>query len=165
MNSLRDIPLFSSIDESLEKRYSQRCEWKDYKEHELVFGDDPGSRDLRCVVSGRVRVMIEISVGKQIILGEMGEGEFFGEIAAIDDDARSARVTTLSPCRICIVPQRIFQTLLWESRDINFAILRVLTKRIRLLNSKLAEQFFLPPGLRLCAEILRLSSSDIARQN
>jgi CRP/FNR family cyclic AMP-dependent transcriptional regulator len=165
MNSLRDLTLFASIDESANEKYSDTCEWKQYDEHELIFDEDDSSRDLRCVVSGRVRVISQIGVGKQLLLDELGEGEFFGEIAAIDNEMRSANVTTLSKTELCIVPQRIFQRLLWDSREVNFEILRVMTKRIRTLNTRLAEQFFLQPKHRLYVEILRLSEPSYVQDN
>ena len=160
MKSLRDIPLFSAIDENLSDKYSKRCEWKEYQENELIFDAADDSKDLLCVISGRVRVINYVAVGKQVFLGEIGAKGFFGEIAAIDNEARTANVTALTKTELCIIPQRVFQSLLWESRETNFEILRVLVKRIRKLNASVAEQSFLQPKYRIYIELLRLSETS-----
>ena len=87
----------------------------------------------------------------------MGQGEFFGELAAIDDELRSANVTTLNRSQICIMPRKIFLELISTSQDVNLQVMRVLAKRIRTLNYRLAEQSFLQAKHRLYAELLRLS--------
>jgi len=145
------------MEKGMGESYAKSCIWKEYGEHELVIDEDDETKDLRCVVSGKVRIISRIAVGKEVILGEMGDGEFFGEIAAIDDESRSATVTTLTRTKICIVPQKIFHDILCNSKEVNFSVLKVLTKRVRSLNFRLAEQSFLQAKHRLYAEILRLS--------
>ena len=152
------------MDPALGEQYAKSCIWKEYGEHELIIDEDDETRDLRCVISGKVRIISRIAVGKEVILGEMGEGEFFGEIASIDDETRSATVTTLVRTRICIVPQKIFHDILCDSQEVTFAVLRVLTQRVRQLNFRLAEQSFLQAKHRLYAEILRLSKPRMGHQ-
>ena len=164
METLCDIPLFSSMDAKLGEQYAKSCIWKEYNEHELIIDEDDATRDLRCVISGKVRIISRIAVGKEVILGEMVDGEYFGEIAAIDDETRSATVTTLTRTKLCIVPQKIFHQILCDSREVNFAVLRVLTHRVRALNFRLAEQSFLQAKHRLYAEILRLSKPRMGHE-
>lgn len=164
METLCDIPLFSAMDEKLGEQYGKSCLWKEYGENELVIDEDDETKDVRCVVSGRVRIINRIAIGKEVILGEMKDGDFFGEISAIDDETRSATVTTLMRTKICIVPQKIFHEILCDSREVNFAVLRVLTNRVRRLNFRLAEQSFLQAKHRLYAEIVRLSKPRMGHQ-
>jgi CRP/FNR family transcriptional regulator, cyclic AMP receptor protein len=157
MDSLSKIPLFGALDTALSERYARGCFWKDYEPHELVIDVDDETTDVRFVLSGKVRIIHRIAVGKEVILGEMGEGEFFGEIAAIDGSARSANVTTLTRSRICIMAQKHFLQILRESPDISLQVLRLLARRNRELNMRLAEHSFLQAKHRLYSELLRLS--------
>ncbi len=157
MENLRDIPLFNSLSEEEGERYGKSCLWKDYEANELVIDIDEETTDVRFVVSGLVRVINRFSIGKEVILGEMDPGHFFGELAAIDGETRSANVTTLYKSRICIVPQRLFLEFINERPEISLKVMQVLTKRIRTLNMRLAEQSFLQAKHRLYAELLRLS--------
>ncbi len=157
MDTLTKIPLFEDIDQTLSDRYARNCFWKEYGPHELVIDVDDETTDVRFVLSGKVRIIHRISVGKEVILGEMNEGEFFGEIAAIDDEPRSANVTTLTRSRICIMPQRCFLEIMQEAPEVGLKIMRLLADRVRQLNTRLAEHSFLQAKHRLYSELLRLS--------
>ena len=105
MDNLCNIPFFSSLDEKLGEEYAKQCIWKEYDENELVIDIDEETSDVRFVISGLVRIISRLSIGKEVILGEMGPGDFFGELAAIDGQTRSANVTTLYKSRLCIIPK------------------------------------------------------------
>ena len=162
MQDLSDIPLFSSLTPEQSERYGRSCSWRDYGEHELVIDIEDDSTDVRFIVSGSVRIIIRMSVGKEVILGEMGEGAFFGEISAIDNSPRSANVTTLTRSRICTMPAKVFRTILAEVPEIAMQILQMLASRVRSLNMRLAEHSFLQAKHRLYSELLRLSKPRVA---
>ncbi len=157
MENLSDIPLFSSLDPDEGERLGRSCLGKDYEAHELVIDIDEETTEVRFVISGEVRIINRFAVGKEVILCEMVPGDFFGELAAIDNEMRSATVTTLTKTRICIVPQKIFLELISKHNEISMEVLKVLTQRVRTLNMRLAEQSFLQAKHRLYAELLRLS--------
>jgi CRP/FNR family cyclic AMP-dependent transcriptional regulator len=157
MQSLNEIPLFSDMEETMSQRYARSCFWKEYDEFELVIEFEDKSTEVRFLLSGSVRIIHRIAVGKEVILGEMGPGDFFGEISAIDDEARSANATTLTRARICVMPQKVFMEILEKDPVVNRKVLRVFTQRIRSLNLRLAEHSFLQAKHRLYSELLRLS--------
>ena len=157
MQTLTEIPLFKDMEPAVAERYARSCFWKDYDEFELVIDVEDETTDVRFLLSGSVRILHRIAVGKEVILGEMGAGDFFGEIAAIDSEYRSANATTLTRTRICIMPQKIFMEILEKDHGVNCKVLKVLTQRIRFLNLRLAEHSFLQAKHRLYSELLRLS--------
>ncbi|GIL01451.1 MAG: catabolite gene activator [Alphaproteobacteria bacterium] len=157
MQTLSNIPLFSDLPQELSERYARSCFWKDYDPHELIIDVEDETTDVRFVISGKVRIIHRITVGKEVILNEMGDGEFFGEIAAIDGWPRSANVTTITRSRICIMPQRVFLDILAESPGVSLQVMKMLARRVRELNMRLAEHSFLQAKHRLYSELLRLS--------
>ena len=157
MESLKEIPLFSSLSDEEGLRYGKSCLWKDYDAHELVIDIDEKTTDVRFVVSGLVRVINRIAVGKEVILDEIEPGQFFGELAALDNESRSANITALYKSRICIVSQKLFLEILEHRPEIALKVMRVLSSRIRSVNMRLAEQSFLQTKHRLYAELIRLS--------
>ena len=157
MENLKEIPLFSSLSAEDGERIGKNCLWKNYDAHELVIDIDEETTDVRFVVTGQVRIISRLAIGKEVILGEMNEGDFFGELSAIDGESRSANVTTMVNSRICIVPRTVFLDLICGNKEINLNVMRVLTTRIRTLNQRLAEQSFLQAKHRIYAELIRLS--------
>ena len=157
MESLSQIPLFSKVPLAAIENYSKNCTWRRYEENELVIDFDDDSRGVRFIISGHVRIILRIATGKEVILAEMRDGEFFGEIAAIDDEGRSANVTAISRSQMCNMPQKVFLEMLDKFPCVNTGVMKTLASRCRTLNTRLAEHCFLQTKHRLYSELLRLS--------
>ena len=164
MDSLSQIPLFKGVDAATIDRQSMRCAWRSYEENELIIDYEDDSRDVRFIIDGKVRIILRIATGKEVILTEMREGEFFGEIAAIDEEGRSANVTALNRTRICSMPQSVFIEMVETQPSVNRAVMKILATRCRVLNSRLAEHCFLQTKHRLYTELLRLSRPRLGHE-
>ncbi|MFD0916973.1 Crp/Fnr family transcriptional regulator [Pseudahrensia aquimaris] len=164
MQSLSAFSLFSELDETHIQALDQRCTWRSYEPNELVIDFEEDTRDVRFLTVGWVRIILRIATGKEMILTEMKDGEFFGEIAAIDNHSRSANVTALSKCQLCIMPQNVFLELLDSHRSVNRSVMSILASRVRSLNTRLAEHSFLQTKHRLYCELLRLSKPRMGHE-
>ena len=164
MDSLSQIPLFKGVDDATIERQSMRCAWRSYEENELIIDYEDDTRDVRFIIDGKVRIILRIATGKEVILTEMREGEFFGEIAAIDEEGRSANVTALNRTRICAMPQSVFIEMVETQPSVNRAVMKTLATRCRDLNSRLAEHCFLQTKHRLYTELLRLSRPRLGHE-
>jgi CRP-like cAMP-binding protein len=77
------------------------------------------------ILDGRVRVQVP---GRNV---ELGSGEFFGEMALIDGEPRSATVVSLTEVYAMIIPRTKFLKLLEAEPKISLAIMATLTRRLR----------------------------------
>jgi CRP/FNR family cyclic AMP-dependent transcriptional regulator len=156
MQTLARVPFFKDSELDFEK-FDRRCAWKRYDEGEIVVDFEDSSSDVYFIISGDVRILIRTQAGKEIILGEMKGGQFFGELAAIDDTARSANVTAMTNAEMCIMPATVFKEAVHSSPAIADRLLKLLTNRIRELNARLTEHSIFDVKHRLYSELLRLS--------
>ena len=156
-NTLTQIPLFRNLDEGTLRSYDTRVRWAKFEENELVIDYDDNTNDVYFMISGQVRVLYRTITGKEVILGEMGPGQFFGELSAIDGVGRSANVTALNRSQVCIISGPVFMELVTQNASVCRQILTILATRIRFLNTRLAEHSFLQTKHRLYAELIRLS--------
>ncbi|MBE7201464.1 MAG: cyclic nucleotide-binding domain-containing protein, partial [Parafilimonas terrae] len=92
MARLGTIPFFKDPGIEL-STYEPRCHWRRFDENEVLVDFDDISTDVYFIASGEVRILNRTQSGKEVILGEMRGGAFFGELAAIDGIGRSANVT------------------------------------------------------------------------
>jgi CRP/FNR family transcriptional regulator, cyclic AMP receptor protein len=157
MGTLADIALLRPLGPALLCDLETRCAFGRHEANELIIDYDDTSTDVYFVLSGKVRILYRAGTGKEVILGELGAGEFFGELAAIDGLPRSASVTALCRSELCLMPGAVFIGLMGGPTDFNRGVLRLMSSRIRSLNARLAEQAFLQARYRLFAELLRLS--------
>jgi AAA family ATP:ADP antiporter len=78
------------------------------------------------VVKGRVKVH-----DGDTILAEIGEGSFFGELAALSPEPRSASISGIIPTRLLIIEQEALINFIKSNLDAGMAIISVLCMRIR----------------------------------
>ena len=157
MGGIGDIKLFASLGEENAKRFAPTLTWRTVPANELVIDMDDASNDVLFVVNGSVRVIHRAADGKQVILGELGPGSMFGEMAAIDGIPRSASVTTLRASQIGSMRGAAFMEVLAAEPEVCRTVLNILVGRIRSLNQQLTEHAYLTAVERLYAELLRLS--------
>jgi CRP-like cAMP-binding protein len=121
----------------------------------LDFGD--ATDDVFLVAEGAVRVVVRTPLGQELILGELGAGELFGEMAAICGAPRAASVTALHPTRLCRLPAAAFLDVALRSPPVGLRVMRTLAERLRLQDERALERVALPVQPRLAAELLRMS--------
>ncbi|MGP0061307.1 MAG: Crp/Fnr family transcriptional regulator [Beijerinckiaceae bacterium] len=157
MQTLARVPFFRDVTDLDFERYDRRCNWRRYDDGEIVVDYEDATSDVYFIIAGEVRVLIRTSAGKEIILGEMRAGQFFGELAAIDGLKRSANVTALTRSELCIMPANVFREVIGASKTTCDCILRLLTGRVRELNARLAEHSIFDLKHRLYSELLRMA--------
>jgi CRP/FNR family transcriptional regulator, cyclic AMP receptor protein len=157
MAGLADIALLRPLGAACLGALEARCSFVRHEANELVIDFDDLSSDVYFVLSGKMRILYRAGTGKEVILGELGAGEFFGELSAIDGQPRSANVTALHRSELCLMPGPVFDELV-DVPVFNRCLLKLLSGRIRALNARLAEHAFLQVKYRLYAELIRLSA-------
>jgi CRP/FNR family transcriptional regulator, cyclic AMP receptor protein len=157
MHTLAQVPFFKDVADLDFEWFDRRCNWRRYKAGEIIVDYEDESSDVYFIISGEVRILIRTLAGREIILGEAKAGQFFGEMAAIDGAKRSANVTALTNSEVCVMPTKVFWEVIFSSPTACQRILRLLTGRIRELNSRLSERSIFDLKHRLYSELLRIS--------
>ncbi|WP_104736007.1 sigma 54-interacting transcriptional regulator [Hanstruepera ponticola] len=123
---LSNIPIFSEVNKESLKHLSIVLEEETFRKNKLVFEKDSIGEYMYIIVSGSVKVH-----EKDHVFGHMHAGECFGEYALIDNNKRSAFITTLEDTTVLKINREHFFKLI--SNDIGFSqgILSVLIKRHR----------------------------------
>jgi CRP-like cAMP-binding protein len=151
------IPFFEGLSPDAAEGFARGCAWKRFEQGELVVDFEDCSTDVYFIVSGEVRVLMRGAGGKEMIFGDLGAGQFFGEMAAIDGAKRSANVTASTKVELCIMPASVFKSVIFSSSTICERLLTLMTTRLRASNARLFERSVLDLRHRLYAELLRLA--------
>lgn len=153
---LSRFPMFREVEAALLAEASRQARWRRAQPGEAVIDYDDNSDEVFLIISGTVRIAIHSASGQEVILGELGAGEIFGEMAAIDGLSRSANVTAVHSSLLCCLPRGTFLDLVLKTPSAGLLLLRLLTGRLRLLDARNVELAVLPVRHRLVAELLRL---------
>jgi CRP/FNR family transcriptional regulator, cyclic AMP receptor protein len=149
------MSLLKDVDAAVAQHYRQRISQSTYEPGALVLDFDDSSSDVFFIDSGAVRVIVRNAGGREVILGDLHQGDIFGEMAAIDEASRSANITALNRSVVSRMSGSVFRAMATEVPQVALRVMRVLTERIRVGNEKLLEFATLQLKHRLHAELLR----------
>ena len=89
------------------------------------------------IQSGQVEI-VQIEVGKEVHLAELGEGDFFGEMALFEREVRSTSVRAKGEVRVLTVDKKTLLGRIQEDPSLAFRILQKMSSRIRQLDTQLS---------------------------
>ena len=104
-----------------------------------LFVEGTRSDTVVIVISGRVKVFSSAEDGTDVILAVRGPGALLGELAAIDEQPRSASVRSLEPVEVLTVGLREFTAFLQAHPRTMWLLMRILTDRLRDADRKRVE--------------------------
>jgi len=112
---------------------------KIYLDGELVIRQGEVGDCMYVVQSGEVEVF-KVQGDSEMHLGTMGEGDFFGEMALLDRDVRSASVRSIGETRILKIDKRTFLSQVHADPAMALRIVQKMSQRIRQLHIELARK-------------------------
>ncbi len=128
---LRNVPLFSGLDESELQRLSQVAVRRRAGRNEQVVRAGEDAESLIVLLTGRTKVTNFDEEGREIILAWLGPGEFFGEMGLIDGSPRSASVVAVEPCELLAIGKSEFQRCMQENFQVAQKLMQILVRRLR----------------------------------
>ncbi len=128
---LRNVPLFSGLDESELQRLSQVAVRRRAGRNEQVVRAGEDAESLIVLLTGRAKVTNFDEEGREIILAWLGPGEFFGEMGLIDGSPRSASVVAVEPCELLTIGKAEFQRCMQENFQVAQKLMQILVRRLR----------------------------------
>jgi CRP/FNR family cyclic AMP-dependent transcriptional regulator len=129
------------------------------KDGQYLFMQGAAGEGLYGVLAGGVKLTVSSPTGKELLLGVMGPGEVFGEIALLDGGPRTASAVALGSTMVLLVPHREFKELLKRRPEACLYFLKIMCDRIRTTNARLEDVAFLGMSARLAKILLNLAEA------
>lgn len=158
-----NIPLFSKVSARQRAMLEQKLVTRTYFENEMILDFEDQSCDVLFIISGKVRVLYRSVMGREVIIADLGDKDFFGELSAIDKNGRSANVTALQKTEISRLSAENFLEIVTSVPEVATIILETLVSRIRALDTRFSEMSVLKTNERLYSDLLRLSRPRLGK--
>ncbi len=131
IDTLRNVPLFESLDDETARKLCQLLESIDCKAETSLFcaGDEGDAMYL--IERGKVRISVRATDGRDMTLTELGRGDFFGEMALLDGQRRSADAIVVEDARVAVLSREHFLSFVRSSPDVALELLTALANRLR----------------------------------
>lgn len=139
MSLLMNVSLFDGLDDNELKAIEGLCQRRNYPKNSILINEGDESNSLYIIESGRVKVFVSDTSGKEFVLNTMGPGAegYFGELALLDDERRSASVITVEKSILAIIYKADFERILEEHPSISLKLLKNLTRKVRSLTDSI----------------------------
>ena len=157
---IRRVPLFAHLADEQIAEIAEVTRERSYPKHSVIlFEDDPGDA-LYVVISGEVKVVLIGEDGREVILSVLREGDFFGEMALIDDEPRSAHVIAMEDSDLLVLRRGDFQQRLRETPQIALGLLVGLSRRLRRADDKIGGLVLLDVNGRVARLLLEMADEN-----
>jgi CRP-like cAMP-binding protein len=162
---LRVIEIFESVSPEDLEALAKRLGWKRYGENQQIISHLDISTDLFLIIEGTVRVTVYSPAGKDVSFRDIAAGEYFGELAAIDELPRSATVVALTDSLVARMSADTFWEIIRSHPGVAALVLKRLSSSVRALTQRVFEFSSMAVKNRVHAELLRLARSQMVGDN
>jgi CRP/FNR family cyclic AMP-dependent transcriptional regulator len=151
------FPLFDAADsETLEWLLSVAVE-RDYPPGRAVLMEDAWGNAVYFIVSGWVKVR-HIRNQDAITLAVLSRGDFFGEMAILDESPRSTDVVAYTPVRLLSIPAQRFIQFLFKDSQLHHRMLQLMVRRLRKANQR-SQMRQEAPAVRIARVLVSLADT------
>jgi len=131
LEALRSVPLFASLDDDAARDLRSLLSDKRVPQNTRLFRKGDMGDAMYLIESGRVRISIRDAEEQEVVLAELAQGDFFGEMSIIDGRQRSADAQVIDDAQLAILSREAFLTFVRSNPDVALEMLSALTDRLR----------------------------------
>jgi CRP/FNR family cyclic AMP-dependent transcriptional regulator len=122
---IKRVPLFAGLSKKELEQIASIADEIDLREGKELTTQGKSAREFFVLLEGSVDVTKD---GRRI--NQLGDGDFFGEIALVSRSPRTATVTATAPIHALVITDRSFRRLLEGSPEIQLKVLEALAERL-----------------------------------
>jgi uncharacterized membrane protein len=131
LEALRSVPLFASLDDDAARELRSLLSDKTVPQNTRLFRQGDKGDAMYLIERGRVRISIRDDEEQEVILAELAQGDFFGEMSIIDGRQRSADAKVIEDAQLAILSREAFLSFVRSNPDVALEMLSALTDRLR----------------------------------
>ncbi|MFZ2959609.1 MAG: cyclic nucleotide-binding domain-containing protein [Candidatus Ozemobacteraceae bacterium] len=136
---LRSVPFLQNFSEDAIYEIALITTEKTFPGRSVVFREGDRGDALYIIKSGRATIGKRNRLDVDVIIATLSDGAIVGDMALIDQQPRSATLSTVTPTTFYIIQEVDFQQLLYNNREVTRGTLVLLTDRIRRSNERLID--------------------------
>jgi uncharacterized membrane protein len=133
IDTLRQVPLFESLDDDAAKQLCELLETLDCEAQKVMFRAGDAGDAMYIIERGKVRIYVQATDGHEVTLTDLGRGDFFGEMALLDDgQRRSANAIVAEDARLAVLSREHFLSFIMGGNpNVALEMLTALANRLR----------------------------------
>ena len=131
VETLRQVPLFESLDDEAAHELCELLETLDCKSGTVLFRAGDGGDAMYLIEEGKIRICVRTKQGHEVTLTELGRRDFFGEMALLEGKPRSADARVAEDARLAMLSREHFLSFVRSNPNVALEMLTALANRLR----------------------------------
>lgn len=131
MDTLKAIPLFHGLRDSQLALLVDDLRLREFARDEIIFRQGDESSEIYIILKGRIRIYKISPGGAETSIDIFSPHDVLGELAALDEESRSATAKTISPVSLLVMPRTQLMYHLTTIPELGVALARVLSQKLR----------------------------------
>ncbi|AFZ34240.1 transcriptional regulator, Crp/Fnr family [Stanieria cyanosphaera PCC 7437] len=131
------VPFFAGLPEDSLQKINTHFVTLSHPPNQIILLENDWGGSVYFILEGWVKIRTYNLDGKEVTLNIIGQGEIFGEMAALDKMPRSTDAITLTPTIIGRIPSQKFVDLITTEPLAGVRLAQLMAKRLRQVNRRL----------------------------
>jgi len=140
LDAIRSVPLFASLDDEAAIELRNLLQTRIVVDGTNLFRAGDQGDAMYLIESGRVRIALTDDDDKEVVLAELAQGDFFGEMAIIDGKQRSADATVTEDARLEVLSREDFLRFIHENPAVALEMLSATFSGLRRTDKMLQQR-------------------------
>ena len=157
---LKNVSIFNGLSGDELGYISKKMVPKSYDVGQVIILEESEGDDCFFVTEGSVKITRLSKDGREVILAILNEGEFFGEMALLDGDLRSANVIALEKTDALTLQRKDFIDSLKKYPQIAIQLLKEMAHRLRESDRQITSLSLSDAEKRIALSLLRISDEQ-----
>ena len=154
---LEQAPLFSVLHPRDLKTLADKFHPVRYRRGEVIFREGEPAERLFLIKDGRVKLSTSSPSGQELLIGVLGRGQIFGELAIIDRGPRAMDARTMEDAELYTFGGDVFWTMLENRPALARRLLELMARRLRRADQTSQDLVFFDAPTRLARRLLELA--------
>ncbi|HEY8206330.1 MAG TPA: cyclic nucleotide-binding domain-containing protein [Myxococcaceae bacterium] len=142
---LKKVPLFEGLTNTQLQKIAGIATERKFEGSTSIFKEGDVGQEMYVILDGKVRISKQIPGAGEEALAILERGQYFGEMAVIEDSPRSADAIAHIPCGLWVIGREQLDQLMFTDKDLAYVLLwtfvRTMSERLRETNEKLRSFF------------------------
>lgn len=131
IEAIRSVTLFASLHDKAAEELVTLLQSRNTPSGTTLFHAGDLGDAMYLIQSGRVRIAVDDDEGQQIVLAELAQGDFFGEMAIIDGKQRSADAHVIEDAQLSVLSRENFLRFINTHPGVALEMLSAVFQRLR----------------------------------
>jgi signal transduction histidine kinase len=140
MVALESTKLFGSLSPADAALLNSSAQIREFPQGHIIFKEGDAGDGMYVVRSGGMQISALVGQGERKVLARLKPGDYFGEMAIIDNEPRSASAVTEGPTSVYFLPRELVLVLLERSPILAVRLVREFSHRMREFNRRYIDE-------------------------